>query len=132
MGAIIRCADAFALDAVILAEGCAEWLNPKVLRSSMGSCFHVPIASDVSADEIFEWLGAQGVAPVAAIAHGGEDAAAFAPPEKWALVLGGEAAGLPDEILSRCAGRLTLATPGRAESLNVAVSAGIIMHLLTR
>lgn len=131
-GAIIRSADAFALDAVVFTEGCAEWQNPKVLRSTMGSCFHIPIVSDADPGVLLAWLEERKIAPIAAVAHGGADVTQFTPPPAWALFLGGEAAGLPAAILGKCPHHVTLHTPGRAESLNVAVSAAVIMHILTR
>jgi TrmH family RNA methyltransferase len=131
VGAIIRCADAFGLAAVILTDGCAEWQNPKVLRASMGSCFHVPIISDVSLDALAAWLAERKVATIAAVARGGEDITKFVPPPAWALLLGNEAAGLPEDVANKSQYRVTLLTPGRAESLNVAVSAGVILHILT-
>jgi TrmH family RNA methyltransferase len=132
VGAIIRSADAFALDAVVLTPGCAEWQNPKVLRASMGSCFHVPVISDASTDELFALLAERDIAPIAAVAHGGEDINKFATPPAWALLLGNEAAGLPEDIAGKCAHRITLPLPGRAESLNVAVSAGVLLNSLAR
>jgi TrmH family RNA methyltransferase len=129
-GAIVRGADAFGLDAVVLTEGSVEWRNPKVLRASMGSCFHIPVVSDVGIEDLEKWLREKEISAIAAVAHGGQDAAHFTAPRAWALMLGNEAAGLPEEIAARCAHRVTLLTPGRAESLNVAVSAGVMMHVL--
>jgi len=130
-GAIIRCADAFGLDAVVLTEGCVEWQNPKVLRASMGSCFHMPVISDISFDALAEWLAERKIDAIAAVARGGEDVMKFVPPPAWALLLGNEAAGLAEDVAAKARHRVTLLTPGRAESLNVAVSAGVLMHILT-
>jgi TrmH family RNA methyltransferase len=132
VGAIIRSADAFGLAAVVLTEGCAEWQNPKVLRAAMGSCFHLPLVSDVPVDDLLAWLREKEIAPIAAVAHGGDNVSQFSPPRAWALLLGNEAAGLPEDIVAECKHRVTLLTPGRAESLNVAVGAGVMMHVLTQ
>ena len=130
-GAIIRSADAFGLDGVIVTRGGVEWTNPKVLRSSAASCFHLPIAADVTEEELATWLAAQCVRSLAAVARGGEDAATVEPGERWAAVFGNEIAGPSEALLRACEMRVTIATPGRAESLNVAVSAGVLLYMLT-
>jgi len=130
IGAIIRSADAFALNGVVLSKGCAEWQNPKVIRSTAGSCFHIPIVSDAETVRTMDWLQANNVAAFAAVSRGGRDVSEIRPPRRWAVILGNETAGPPAEAVERCDQRISIQMPGRAESLNVAVSAGIIFHAL--
>ncbi len=130
-GAIIRSADAFGLDGVIMTRGGVEWTNPKVLRSTVASCFHLPIVTEVGEDELTQWLSTQGARLLSAVARDGDDAASLDPGERWAVIFGNETAGPSESLMGACEARVTVATPGRAESLNVAVSAGVLLYLLT-
>ena len=130
-GAIIRSADAFGLDGVVMTRGGVEWTNPKVLRSTVASCFHLPIVAEVDEGELVEWMAVQGVKSLAAVARGGGDASSVEPGGRWAVIFGNETAGPSESLLRACGGRVTIVTPGRAESLNVAVSAGVLLYLLT-
>ena len=129
-GAIIRSADAFGLDGLILGKGCAQWQNGKVIRGAAGSCFHLPIVSEADIVETMEWLKSNGARIFAAVSRGGKDVGEVSVPERWAVVLGNETTGPPREALERCDERISIRMPGGAESLNVAVSAGIIFYLL--
>ncbi len=130
VGSIIRSADAYALDGVLLLKGCADWRSPKVLRSTAGSCFHVPIVAEIDADDMLKWLGSSKISLLAAVSGGGRDVRSFKAPRRWALALGNETAGPPDAVIEGCDERVTIVTPGSAESLNVAVSAGVLLHSL--
>jgi TrmH family RNA methyltransferase len=104
--------------------------NPKVVRASAGSTFHLPVVqSDPSA--LLQWLRKHAFELWGAQTSGAE-AGTLTVPRRVALALGNEGAGLRPELLSQVDHLVSIAMPGRAESLNVAVAAGILMYLVSR
>ena len=132
VGAIIRSADAAGMDAVVLSEGCCDLYNPKTVRSSAGSLFHLPIVRGPSAGEVIDALTNKGFDAVATVAREGEDYTRATLGSPVALVFGNEAHGLSDEVRARCARALTVPIAGGAESLNVAMAATAIVFELAR
>lgn len=130
VGALLRTADAYAVATVLLTRGCADPFSPKTVRGAMGAHFHLRVVSDVSPGSALVRLRERGYRLIAAVARGGEDASTLARPGRWALAMGGEGGGLAPDILDVADQRVTIATPGRAESLNVAVAAGILLDRL--
>jgi TrmH family RNA methyltransferase len=130
LGTLIRVADAFAAAAVVLLPGTVDPWNPKVVRSTAGSAFHLPIVQP-QPDELFGWLEAHDYRVLGAD-RAGIDAAQLPAAQRTALLLGNEGAGLRAETRARVSQYVTIPMPGRAESLNVSVAAGILMYLLTR
>ena len=130
LGTLIRTADAFALTFLAVLPGSVDPWNPKVVRASAGSIFHLPIIQSGS-DSLFEWLRDHGY-EVWGAALDGIDVSAIAPPQRVALVFGNEGAGLRDETRTQLNRAVSIGMRGRAESLNVAVAAGILMYLMTR
>jgi TrmH family RNA methyltransferase len=123
-GTIIRCADAFGASAVVLTAGSVEWTNPKVVRSSVGSVFHLPVVSDVLLGDALAWARGAGLQVVAADASG----APLRPGEPWLAaptcwVFGNEAWGFDPADLASADRVVAIPMPGRAESLNVAAAA---------
>ncbi len=125
VGTLLRAADAVAATLVVVTPGCADVWGPKVVRASAGAVFRVPLA-EAPVDVVLTWLGALGVAPWATVARGGVEPASADLSGPVALLLGNEAHGLPPELAAAAAGRLTLAMPGRAESLNVAMAGTVL------
>ena len=131
VGTILRTAEAFGCG-VIMLEGSAEIFNPKVVRSSMGAIFYLPIAATTRA----EFLQAMALRNVEVLATALDRSA-----EKYwqhdftqsptAIVFGSEAAGVSQEILL-AAKKIFIPMSGRAESLNVATSAAIILSEIVR
>ena len=128
VGTILRTAAAFDCGAILL-DGSAEIFNPKVVRSSMGAIFYLPIALASRAD----FLSLRGVEVVAAAV---DEAAEI----YWrhdftrapvAIVFGSEAAGVSKEIID-VARKIFIPMSGHAESLNVATSAAIILSEAVR
>jgi TrmH family RNA methyltransferase len=130
LGTLIRVADAFAAAAVILLPGSVDAWNPKVVRSAAGSSFHLPIiAAEVS--ELSEWLRTHAFHTLGADIEGEPlEESNLVPPV--ALVVGNEGAGLRAETRPLLDRLVRIDTPGHAESLNVAVAAGILMYRITR
>jgi RNA methyltransferase, TrmH family len=116
VGTLVRSADAFRAS-VALSRGCGDPTGPKALRASAGAVFRVP-------------LGRFDEAPgrrLALVAHGGRPLGEVEVADGDVFVLGAEREGLPDDVLAACAMRVTLPTPGPAESLNVAAAGAIAL-----
>ena len=130
VGTVIRTADAVNADAVILSGGCADAYGPKTVRSTMGSLFHVPvIRTGKRAEEIIGFFRERGYLAAGTHLAGKELFSAQVPWQKKMLfVIGNEARGMSDRASEACDLLLKLPIPGKAESLNAAVAAGIFMY----
>jgi RNA methyltransferase, TrmH family len=131
LGAILRTADAAGVAAVIAADPVTDWGNPNVVRASKGTVFSVPVASATSA-EVLAWIAGRSLALVAAAPDGDvllTDADLSGP---TAIVVGSEAHGLPAAWLDRAGTRVRIPMFGRADSLNVATSAAILVYEAVR
>ncbi|MFC7393699.1 TrmH family RNA methyltransferase [Scopulibacillus cellulosilyticus] len=129
LGTIIRTADACGLEAVFLGRGCADLYNEKVIRAAQGSHFHLSIAAVELSETIRQMkknniqvygtsLNGQGLEYTPRSAH------------SFALLLGNEGNGVSEELLSLTDVNVKIPIYGAAESLNVAVSAGILLYWL--
>ncbi|HEX6560242.1 MAG TPA: RNA methyltransferase [Longimicrobiales bacterium] len=130
VGTLIRTADAFAVSAVIALPGTVDYWNSKVVRSAAGATFHVPLISAPEADT-WPWLRSNHVAICGADKHG-RALEAGSLPERSALVVGNEGAGLRKETRAQLDQLLSISMPGRAESLNVAAAAAILLYEMSR
>jgi TrmH family RNA methyltransferase len=129
LGTIIRAADAAGADAVILTGRTVDPYNPKVVRATTGSLFHLPIAVGVDLASAVERAHAAGVRVVAADVGGGDFLAAralLAEPTAW--LFGNEARGLDEESLALADLSLRLPIYGSAESLNLATAASVCLY----
>jgi len=127
LGTLIRLADAAGATAVVVTAGSVDPYNPKVVRATMGSIFHLPIGHVPSAEAITV-LQRHGVRVLAADQRGAVDyrEADFRPPV--ALVVGNEGEGLDPQWAAAATVRIRIPIYGRAESLNVAVAAGVLLY----
>lgn len=132
MGTLVRLADAVGADAFIAVGSCVDLYEPKVVRATVGSVFHLPLVQDVTADQALAWAQAQKIATVATTLRGGEAWASVRYPPRVLVLLGGEAEGLGEELVQRADLRVFIPMPGRAESLNVAVAGGIVAYEIVR
>ncbi len=132
VGAIIRTAAWFGVSAVLLGEGCADALNPKTVRATMGGLFYLSICRQAPLAETLTALKAEGFRIVAA--EPGSEAAwrSWAETPHTALVLGNEARGLTPGLRHLADRRVGIPRIGRGESLNVAVTAGILLSALAK
>lgn len=133
LGTIVRTAEAFGIDGLILSADCCDVYSPKVLRAAMGGTLRLPIA--VAADlpaAIAVWQQ-NGMTAYACVASGeAEPLSAISLGAGCVPVIGNEANGLTAETVAACAKRLTIPMAGRAESLNAAVAACIVLWEHTR
>lgn len=129
-GTVIRCADAFGADAVILSSDSVEVYNPKTVRASVGSMFHLPIVTGVDLSEAIAACRAAGMQVLATDGDAGTDLtdldAELASPTAW--VMGNEAWGLPKESLELADRSVAVPIYGNAESLNLATAAAICLY----
>ncbi len=127
VGTMIRTADAAGFDAVVLGKGSADPYNPKTVRATQGSIFHIPVLRGDLLDMIDE-LKDLGVTVYGTAL---EDSIIYSEVEKankCALVMGNEGSGLSKEVLAQTDVNLLIPIKGQAESLNVAVAAGVLMY----
>ena len=129
LGTIIRAADAAGADAVILTGRTVDLYNPKVVRATTGSLFHLPVAIGADLAVVVERAHAAGLRVIAADV-GGEDFLAsrgtLAEPTAW--LFGNEARGLDEEALKYADLALRLPIYGSAESLNLATAASVCLY----
>ena len=131
LGAILRTADAAGVAAVIAADPVTDWGNPNVVRASKGTVFSVPVASAPSA-EVLDWIAARSMTLVAAAPDGDVPLTGADLSGPTAIVVGSEAHGLPPAWLERADVRVRIPMFGRADSLNVSISAAIIVYEAVR
>lgn len=127
MGTIIRTADSAGVDAIILLKGCVDVYNPKVIRSTMGSIFDMNIINTTQ-DEAVEFLKQKGFSIVSSYLHTDNYYHQTEYSDKVALVIGNEANGINDELISVSDKLVKIPIYGKAESLNAAISSAILMY----
>ncbi|WP_243697249.1 TrmH family RNA methyltransferase [Aeromicrobium phragmitis] len=129
LGAVIRCADAAGADAVIVAGDSVDPLNPKVVRSTAGSLFHLPVLLERDLVRAVETLQGAGLQVFGADGGGRllDDAALdLSAPTAW--VMGNEAHGLPTQVRELADEVVGVPMYGRAESLNLATAAAVCVY----
>ena len=127
MGTIIRTADAAGCAGVIVPEGCVDVFNPKVLRSTMGSVFHVPIYHCGSIAEAMNITRKQGFLLCASHLEGSVSLYEADLSGQAALIIGSEAEGISPETAKNSDLLIKIPMEGRAESLNASVAAGVMI-----
>ncbi|MGX1758405.1 TrmH family RNA methyltransferase [Streptomyces lydicus] len=135
-GTVLRCADAAGADAVVLTDASVDLYNPKSVRASVGSLFHLPVAVGVPVERVVSGLQAAGVRILAADGAGDRDLDAeldtgsMGGPTAW--VFGNEAWGLPEETRALADAVVRVPIHGRAESLNLATAAAVCLYASAR
>ena len=130
LGTIIRTADAFAFDCIILGKGTTSLYGQKVIRSTQGSNFHIDCFDNVDLLDLLEQMTEFSIFATSLKA------------DKYieqlddiigsiAVIFGNEGAGVSEEILGKVNNLLKISMPGKAESLNVSIAAGIVMHYIS-
>jgi RNA methyltransferase, TrmH family len=133
-GTLVRTSDAFGVHAVVLAGHSVDLHNPKTVRASVGSVFHLPVAVVLDPVAAVETVRDAGLVVLAADGAGElslDDAAELlAGPTAW--LFGNEAHGLPDAVTERADVRVRIPIRGSAESLNLAAAAAICLYAAAR
>lgn len=125
MGTIIRTADAAGADGVFLSKGCVDIYNPKVVRSTMGSIFHLPVYTDVDLTKLLSEIN---VTSVAAHLKGVKTPYDIDMKKGAAIIIGNEGSGISDELSAKADNLVKIPMPGKAESMNAGVAAAIMIY----
>ncbi|WP_164216841.1 RNA methyltransferase [Virgibacillus sp. YIM 98842] len=129
LGTMIRTADACGFAGIIAGLDTVDIYNDKVIRATQGSLFHIPVYQQELKDEIIRLKKKK--FQVWATALQGAEQFNFVPvPEKTALIVGNEGAGVRESLLAAADKTVRIPIYGKAESLNVSVAAGILMYYL--
>ncbi|MGY6020945.1 TrmH family RNA methyltransferase [Streptomyces spinosirectus] len=135
-GTVLRCADAAGAEAVVLTDASVDLYNPKAVRASVGSLFHLPVAVGVPVEEAVAGLRDAGVRILAADGAGTDDLddeldkGTMGGPTAW--VFGNEAWGLPEETRALADAVVRVPIHGKAESLNLATAAAVCLYASAR
>jgi TrmH family RNA methyltransferase len=127
LGTILRTAAWFGARGLLLGEGCVDAFNDKVVRSTAGALFHVPMLHDVDLPAMLDEARTAGFQVAVAAAEGAVELPAWRAARRCILVMGSEAQGASPAV--RAAADIAVSVPryGRGESLNVAIAAGILL-----
>jgi TrmH family RNA methyltransferase len=131
LGTIIRTADSAGFDGVILGEGTVDVYNSKVIRSTQGSIFHLPVVTG----NLEEWIGNIKEKQIPIYGTALVDAKFYydiEPLQSFALILGNEGKGVNPHLLKQTSQNVYIPIYGQAESLNVAIAAGILFYTLSK
>jgi tRNA G18 (ribose-2'-O)-methylase SpoU len=130
LGAIVRISDTFGVQGVIAGSDCPDPLSRRVLRVSTGAVLAIPVWVEKELAAILGQLKQRfGVRCVASVTSDRAEALErFSRPARMALLLGNEAHGLSSDWVNLCDDRVTIPMRPGADSLNVAVAAGILLH----
>ncbi|MFC2082399.1 TrmH family RNA methyltransferase [Bacteroidota bacterium] len=130
LGTIIRTSDWFGVEQIFLSGDCTDLYSPKVLRSTMGSIFHIDVNEDEQFYESLAEMKSKGYEIICADMNG-EDIYQFKQEDKTVIIFCSEAYGPSQKLLSLIDRRVTIPKLGKAESLNVASAAAVIISKLT-
>nr|WP_302663549.1 RNA methyltransferase [uncultured Agathobaculum sp.] len=131
LGTILRTAEAFALGAVVLCEGCADPFSPKVVRSTMGAVFRLPCVQ-LPLKEALDLLKTAGLPVYATALHEDSVPLSAVSLSRAAVIIGSEGRGVSAPALRLSDKRVIIPMRGRAESLNAGVAAAIVIYEMTK
>ncbi|WP_054028261.1 TrmH family RNA methyltransferase [Bacillus sp. FJAT-28004] len=126
-GTIIRSADAVGADAVILGKGCVDLYNPKTVRSTMGSLFHLPIIEG-DLKELLPQAKAKGIKLIGTSLQAKHTCYGYDWTQSTWLLMGSESEGLSPEVRELVDESVIIPMVGQAESLNVAMAATVLLY----
>jgi TrmH family RNA methyltransferase len=127
LGAVIRTAEAAGAKGIIVSTNSANPFSPRSLRASMGSAFRLPVVNGAAVEDVLSKAKAKGIGIVAIDTGGPQSYADVNWKMPRLLIFGSEADGLPEGIISLAGEKLKIPMHGKVESLNLAVSGGIIL-----
>lgn len=131
LGTILRSADAVGAHGVILCDPVTDLFNPNVVRASVGTLFHVPVAQ-VTSEEALQWLKSTGCHIVAATPHAKKSYVDVDLTRPLAIAFGTEQIGLSELWLQQADLPVSLPMMGIADSLNVAMAATVLLYEVLR
>ena len=132
IGTMIRTAEGAGFDGIVLSKESVDMFNPKVVRSTMGAIYRVPFIYEETLTEIIHQIQQKGFPVYATAMKGSEVYDKVDYTGGAAMVIGNEANGVSEEVLSAATGNIRIPMAGELESLNAAVSAAIVMYETAR
>ena len=126
-GTILRSADAFGMDAVITSPGSVDMFSPKVVRSTAGSLWHIPVFESISLED----LVCRGVRGFSLGASGSKSLKDYVSTGDTVAIFGNESRGLTTSENLSSIESVNIPMPGNAESLNLSAAASIVMYHLS-
>jgi len=132
MGTIIRTADAFGANGIIITNGCVDVFNPKTIRSTMGSIFHIPLIYYNKTIDAINDLKSKGVEIMTTSLNSSVYCYEVDLNKDIALVIGNEASGVSEDVIKISDTLIKIPMEGEAESLNAAVASAVIMYEVLR
>lgn len=133
VGTIIRTAEAFGIDGLIVTKDCPDLFSPKVLRAGMGSVLRMPVRQAEDGLAAVELMKAAGIRTyAAALTQGAVDITKAALGPGSCILIGNEGGGLPQEVIEACCAAVIIPMEGRAQSLNAAAAAAVCIWEMTR
>lgn len=130
VGGVIRCAAAFGAAGVVCSPGCADPFSPRALRASAGQALMLPVQAEVAFAPLAGGFRGAGGEVVGTVEAGGTPLRAWHAHTPLLLVLGNEGQGLSAEVSAGCDRHVTVPLDGAVDSLNVAVTAGVVLASL--
>ncbi len=131
-GTAIRTADAFGFDAIIFSENSVDAYSPKVIRSTAGSFWNIPVIEDVTGDQLLNLAKRLKVQVFATFAQADlslKEAAISCRDQGSIWIFGNEARGIPDSLVANLNPvKVAIPMTGGAESLNLATAASVVMY----
>lgn len=132
LGTIIRTADAFGSNGIIVTNGCVDVFNPKTIRSTMGSIFHTPLLYYNEINDAIKDLNNRGIQIMSTSLDSSNYCYDIDFKTNFALVIGNEASGVSESIINASDCLIKIPMQGKAESLNAAIASAVIMYEVLR
>ncbi|MBE7027160.1 MAG: RNA methyltransferase [Ruminococcaceae bacterium] len=127
-GTLIRCADAVGASGVFFSKGSVDIYNPKTVRATMGSLFHLPVYDGVDENILLDMKNQKFSVYAGALTDSALDYKEVAYPENTVIIVGNEANGVSDSVMNMIDRAVIIPILGRAESLNASVAGSILMY----
>lgn len=131
LGTILRTAEALGIEGVILSADCCDVYSPKVVRGSMGAVFRMPVHTAEDFTAYIKELSSSGVATYASTPRDAEDITRVSF-DGGVMLIGNEGSGLSEDAINACTKKVMIPMRGRAESLNAAAAASLLMWEMLR
>ncbi|QIB27210.1 23S rRNA (guanosine(2251)-2'-O)-methyltransferase RlmB [Caloranaerobacter azorensis] len=128
LGTIIRTADAFGSNGIVLTSGCVDVFNPKTIRATMGSLFHLPISYEDNIKDVITKFKESGIKIIATSLDAKHFCYDVDLLQDFALIIGNEASGVSKEAIELSDYKIKIPIEKRTESLNAAIASGVIMY----
>lgn len=132
LGTMLRTSEAAGFNFILADKNTVDVYNPKVIRSTMGSIFRIPVIYTNNLLDDIDKLKSAGVKCYAAHLKGSNNYSDVEYPEKTAVFIGNEGKGLSDEISEKADTLVKIPMAGKVESLNAAIAAALMMFEVNR